>query len=132
MKQFLVVLALAAAPLHAAPDRPLSPAEFEAMVTGKTFTYSLSGTPYGAEEYHENRRVTWTFLDGKCQEGEWYVSGEQICFLYETIPGEQCWTFYMSGGRLTARFGNDPAATAIYETAQDNEPLMCLGPEIGV
>ncbi len=132
MKQFLVAFALAATPLHAAQDRPISPAEFEAMVTGKTFTYSVGGTPYGAEEYHQNRRVTWTFLDGECQEGEWFVSGEQICFVYEAIEGEQCWTFYMNGGRLTATFGSDPEATTLYETAQDNEPLMCLGPKIGV
>ena len=132
MTKFLVALVLAAAPAHAAAERPISPAEFEAIVTGKTYSYSLGGTAYGAEEYHRNRRVTWTFLDGECQEGEWYVAGEQICFVYENIEGDQCWTFYMSGGTLTARFGNEPAATTLYETSQTDEPLMCPGPKVGV
>ncbi len=132
MKWSLLVFALAAQPVLAAAERPMSPAEFEAMVTGKTFTYSVGGQAYGAEEYHSNRRVTWTFLDGECQMGEWYVAGEQICFVYENIESHQCWTFFMSGGRLKAQFGDDPEATTLYETAQSSEPLMCLGPEVGV
>ena len=131
MIRSIAALTLAAVPAFAAAERPMSPAEFEAMVTGKTFTYSVDGQAYGAEEYHKNRRVTWTFLDGECQDGTWYVSGEQICFAYEKIETHQCWTFYMSGGQLSARFGDDAEATALYETAQNKEPLMCLGPEIG-
>ncbi|MEM9972444.1 MAG: hypothetical protein AAF762_15300, partial [Pseudomonadota bacterium] len=119
-------------PVHAAAERPVSPAEFEAIVTGKTYTYSVEGTPYGAEEYLDNRRVKWTFLDGECQDGEWYVSGEQICFVYEHIETHQCWMFFMDGNRMMARYAGDPAATTLYETAQSDEPLMCLGPKIGV
>lgn len=110
----------------------LTPQEFEARVTGKTMTYSSGGAPYGAEEYLENRRVRWSFLDGECQDGHWYVSGEQICFVYDDIPGPQCWQFFSSGSRLMARFENDPAQTELYETARAEEPLMCLGPKIGV
>ena len=76
--------------------------------------------------------MRWSYLDGECHEGEWYVAGDQICFVYDEIPGPQCWQFYLRGGRLMARFEDDPAATELYETAQDNEPLYCLGPKIGV
>lgn len=101
-------------------------------MTGKTLTYSTGGAAYGAEEYLEDRRVRWTFLDGECQEGRWYVSGDQICFVYEDIPEPQCWQFYASGPRLMARFENDPMQTELYETSRQDEPLMCLGPKVGV
>lgn len=115
-----------------AQDVPLSAQAFEAFVLGKTFTYASDGAAYGAEEYLEGRRVRWSFLDGDCQEGEWYVSGDQICFVYDEIPAPQCWQFYLRSGRLLARFENDPEATELYETSQENEPLLCLGPEVGV
>ena len=102
------------------------------MVTGKTFAYSTGGAAYGAEEYFDDRRVRWTFLDGYCQDGEWYVSNDQICFTYEEIEAPQCWQFYMRGGRLMARYENNPISTEIYETSRKNEPLLCLGPKIGV
>lgn len=106
--------------------------EFEARVTGKTLTYSSAGTAYGMEEYFNGRRVRWSFLDGDCQEGRWYDSGQQICFVYEDIPEPQCWQFYASDGRLLARFENDPGQTELYETSKSSEPLICPGPKIGV
>lgn len=115
-----------------AADQPVSPSEFEAMVTGKTFAYSTGGAAYGAEEYLDDRRVRWSFLDGYCQDGEWYVSDGQICFIYEEIGAPQCWQFYLHSGRLMARFENDPMATELYETSRQDEPLLCLGPRIGV
>lgn len=115
-----------------AAERPISPEEFERMVTGKTYAYANGNATYGAETYFENRRVRWSFLDGECTDGEWYVSGEQICFVYEDIPSPQCWKFYMRGSRLTARFQNDPTATELYETQQQDEPLYCKGPDVGV
>ena len=119
-------------PAAASAETPLTPGEFEARVTGKTLTYSSGGTPYGAEQYFEGRRVRWTFLDGECQDGRWFVSGDQICFVYEDIPEPQCWQFYAEGSRLLARFENDPAQTELYETARQDGPLMCLGPKVGV
>lgn len=102
------------------------------MVTGKTYSYSLGGDAYGAEEYLDNRRVRWTFLDGECFEGEWYAAGEQICFVYETIPDPQCWHFFVRAGELSARFAGQSVATDLFETAPSDEPLYCLGPKIGV
>lgn len=116
----------------AAADRPVTPEEFERLVTGKTYSYANGSATYGAETYFDNRRVRWSFLDGECTDGEWYVAGEQICFVYDDIPDPQCWQFYMRGGRLTARFQNDPTATELYETQQRDEPLYCKGPDVGV
>jgi hypothetical protein len=131
MRNLFLSILFVAAPAFAA-DVPLSPQAFEAMVMGKTFSYSTGGAPYGAEEYLDDRRVRWSFLDGECQDGEWYVSGDQICFLYESIEAPQCWKFYLRNDRLMARFENDPMATELYETNRQNEPLLCLGPKIGV
>ncbi len=110
----------------------MTAAEFERLVTGKTFSYANGQSVYGAETYFDNRRVRWSFLDGDCSEGEWYVANEQICFIYENIPSPQCWEFYMRDGRLTAKFEGDPQATELYETEQRDEPLYCKGPDVGV
>lgn len=111
---------------------PMSAADFEAYVTGKTLYYGQSGQAYGAEIYHENRRVTWSFLDGECKEGLWYDEGDNICFVYEDRPDAQCWTFERGAGGLIARFENDPSSETLYEAQDLDEELICLGPKIGV
>jgi hypothetical protein len=122
---------LALFPLAAQAQSPLTPEEFEARVTGRTLTYSADGMAYGAEEYLEGRRVRWSYLDGECQDGRWYVSGQQICFIYEGIAGPQCWQFYSRDGQIMARFENDPVQTELYETSKTDEALYCLGPKVG-
>ncbi len=107
-------------------------AEFDAYTRGKTFYFGANGAAYGAEEYLEDRRVRWSFLDGKCQEGYWYEEDGLICFVYENRSEPQCWSFERTPEGLVARFRNDPAQTTLYEVEATNEPLMCLGPEIGV
>lgn len=115
-----------------ATDRPVSPEEFERLVTGRTLSYATNGVAFGAEDYLSNRRVRWSFLDGECTEGKWYALEEQICFVYDDIPAPQCWQFFMQGDQLTAKFTSDPTASQVYQTADQEEPLMCLGPEVGV
>lgn len=110
----------------------MSAAEFEAYTQGKTLYYGQSGAPYGAEVYHEDRRVQWSFLDGRCKEGRWYEAGGLICFVYEDNPTPQCWSFTESPSGLVARFENDPTQTELYEAQEQNDPLLCLGPEVGV
>ena len=127
-----VLSVLLLAPLPAAAETPMSAAEFEAYVTGRTLTYASRGVPFGIEEYRKGRRVLWSFLDGRCEEGEWYAAGDMICFVYETYPEHQCWTFHLRDEGLFARFQNDPGATELYETRQSSEPMQCLGPEVGV
>lgn len=127
----ILLLALAPA-LAAAGENPIGAEEFERIVTGKTFSYAAGGVAYGAEDYLEDRRVRWSFLDGECTEGTWYVSGEQICFVYDDIPGPQCWLFYLRGGRLTAEFAGASGGSELYETSREEEPLYCKGPRVGV
>lgn len=128
-KALAFALALVAVP--AVAETPLTAEEFDAYTTGRTLTYSLGGLAFGIEEYRPNRRVRWSFLDGDCDEGEWYPVGEMICFAYDSYPEPQCWTFYRRNGGLVALFQNDPDATELYETRNSPEPLQCLGPRVG-
>lgn len=130
MKQLALAVLLCAAPLQA--QSLMSAEEFDAYTRGKTFYYGSLGAPYGAEEYLDDRRVRWSFLDGKCQEGVWYQEGALICFVYDNHPEPQCWSFERSADGLIARFENDPDQTELYEVEQSAEPLMCLGPDVGV
>ena len=122
--------ALLAAPAWSA--EPMSASEFEAYVTGKTLYFGLGGEAYGVEEYLPDRQVRWSFLDGKCKDGFWYEESSQICFVYEDNPRPQCWSFFREGSGLRAVFENDPENTTLYEAQQNDEPMLCLGPEIGV
>lgn len=111
----------------------MSAEEFDRFTRGKTFFYGVNGLSYGAEEYLQNRRVIWTFLDGTCQNGFWYEDNGMICFEYERLEERQCWTFRESaGGGLIARFGDDPEELELYEVERSPEPLECPGPDVGV
>jgi hypothetical protein len=130
MRILAVILAFVAAP--ALSQETMSAEAFDAYTKGKTFTYGSAGAPYGREQYFPNRRVRWSFLDGRCQEGEWYEQGDLICFVYETEPGPQCWSFQRGKGGLIARFENDPAMEELYEVERSDKPLSCMGPDVGV
>lgn len=118
-------------PVLAQSGPPLSAEAFDAYTRGQTFTYGTGAQPYGAEEYLDNRRVRWSFLDGQCQDGSWYEENGMICFVYDDNPDPQCWTFYQGPGGIVARFEDDPTQTTLYEITRSPEPLMCLGPEVG-
>jgi len=132
MLRTVLTLCLFCAASAAAAAESMTAAEFDAYTRGKTFYYGADGAPYGAEEYLPNRRVRWTFLDGKCQEGVWYEDDGLICFVYENQPEPQCWSFTRAPGGLNARFENDPEQTELYEVRRTEEPLLCPGPEVGV
>ena len=132
---FAIVLALTIALLTALPAQaqPLMTAEeFDSYTLGKTLFYGRSGAPYGAEIYHENRRVQWSFLDGECKEGRWYEEAGMICFVYEDNPTPQCWTFEQTDRGLRALFNGREDSTELYEAEQTDDPMTCLGPEVGV
>ncbi|WP_319826397.1 hypothetical protein [Thalassovita sp.] len=128
--RYAILALLIAAP--AVAESPMTAQEFDAYTRGKTFYYAESGEPYGGEEYLDRRRVRWSFLDGKCKDGTWYEDAGHICFVYEDNPAPQCWTFYDRPGGLVARFENNPSTTILYETRKTDEPMLCLGPEVGV
>ncbi|MCR8546524.1 hypothetical protein M4578_01685 [Salipiger sp. P9] len=125
-----VLLSLLPLPLLAA--QPMSAEEFERYVLGKTLYFGYDGSAYGVEEYLPDRQVRWSFLDGKCKDGFWYEEAGMICFVYDDQPAPQCWSFFREGGGLRAIFENDPENTVLYEARQDDAPMMCLGPEVGV
>lgn len=111
---------------------PMSAARFDAYTRGKTLFYGSGGEAYGVEKYLPNRRVLWSFLDGRCQYGDWYPQGDQICFVYESIDIPQCWRFTLGPDGLRAQFEDEPEETQLYETHEINAEMICLGPEVGV
>ena len=130
LRSLLVFLALSGA---AVAEPAMTAEEFEAYATGKTLYFGVLGEAYGGEEYLEGRRVRWSFLDGQCKEGVWYQAGEEICFVYEDAPdAPQCWRFTQSSTGLIASFESTPGYDELYEVEQADEPLLCLGPEVGV
>jgi len=131
MKKLMLVLGLMlAAPVAA--QTTMSAAEFDAYTKGKTLFYGSEGAPYGAEVYHEDRRVQWSFLDGECKEGSWYEDAGLICFVYEDRQDPQCWSFTKGPRGLIARFENNPETNELYEAQDVGEEMLCLGPKIGV
>ena len=132
MMRALLFVALMASALPAPAQTPLSPEEFDAHTSGHTLTFSADGTPYGIEQYFEGRRVRWSFLDGDCRDGRWYAEGPAICFVYEDGIGPQCWLFFRDGDGLSARVIGDDDGPVLYETRTVDEPLVCMGPEVGV
>ncbi|SMX49617.1 hypothetical protein [Maliponia aquimaris] len=132
MKRILAFALTCLTTLPALAAEPMSAADFENYVTGKTLYFGLNGDAYGVEEYLPDRQVRWSFLDGKCKEGFWYEEAGQICFVYEDNPEPQCWSFFREGARLRAVFENDPASTVLYEAQQNDDPMLCYGPDVGV
>jgi len=134
MTRLLLPLLAALAGLPAAAQTPMTAEEFDAYSRGKTFYYGSMGEAYGVERYLDDRRVTWSFLDGQCSDGIWYEQNGMICFEYDSTPdpGPQCWTFFMGPQGLVAQFEGDPSQTTLYEVENADEPMTCLGPEVGV
>ncbi|MCI2399334.1 hypothetical protein [Aliiroseovarius subalbicans] len=130
MRHLCLALLLTALPAQAEPG--MSGAEFEAYATGKTLIYGFAGAPFGGEEYLENRRVLWSFLDGDCKDGHWYEEAGNICFVYEDTPEPQCWSFHRRGDGVVAQFENNPEYIELYQVEITDQPLLCLGPEVGV
>lgn len=130
MKSPLAALALTCSTVSALAA-PMDGAEFEAYTTGKTLYFSEGGQAYGAERYLPNRKVEWSFLDGRCKSGAWYAEGRAICFVYEDRPDPQCWEFEQTGRGLKATFLGDGQTTELYEAQQSDEPMYCMGPDVG-
>ena len=127
----LILIGLSATQVEA--QSSMSADAFDSYTQGKTLFYGNGGEAYGVERYMSDRRVVWSFLDGRCKEGQWYEEAGQICFVYDDRPNDpQCWTFEQHSGGLVARFENDPISTPLYEARDMNEEMLCYGPEVGV
>lgn len=133
MRLLLILLAfITTLPQTGRAVEPMGAEEFDRYTQGKTLFYGFDGTAYGVERYLPGRRVIWSFLDGRCQEGIWYEEAGQICFVYEDNSQPQCWSFMLTPEGLNARFQNDPQATELYESGDVDDEMICLGPEVGV
>lgn len=132
MIPFACAISILALPVGSAAQTRLDGAAFDRYTQGKTLFYGFDGQSYGVERYLPNRKVIWSFLDGKCQEGFWYERGEHICFLYENGNDPQCWTFSLGGNGLIAQFEGDPQQTELYEAQDLGEEMICYGPDVGV
>lgn len=128
----LICATLPALAQETEPRPAMTGAEFEAYATGRTLTFAAGGTVFGTEQYLPGRRVIWAFTDDICKEGIWYEDGDMICFAYEDPSAPQCWKFWRDGTGLRAQFEGDPAGTELSEVAQSDQPLRCLGPDVGV
>ncbi|WP_309664769.1 hypothetical protein [Tabrizicola sp.] len=126
------LLAFLLLPLPALAETPMTAAEFDAYVTGKTLTYSQFGTIFGTEEYLPGRKVRWAFTEDICQYGTWYEEAGNICFVYEYDPTPHCWRFWQEGDGLKALSVNDAPGSELSEVAQTDQPLSCAGPDVGV
>ena len=132
-RSFVAALCLTCLSLPLAAQTPMTAAEFEAYVTGRTLTFGFEGQAYGVEEFRPGRRTTWAFMGEDCREGHWFDRDEQICFIYDDMPAqEHCWIFWRGENGLNARFMSEEDGTELYEVQQSARPLMCLGPEVGV
>lgn len=130
----IAILLTLLVPTTAPAQAPMDAEAFERYTEGKTLTYSANGLDYGAEEYRAGRRVRWAFLGGDCRAGRWFPRDDAICFVYDAPEGglPQCWHFFEEGTGLRAVFLDDEDSPPLYETRSSDEPLVCLGPDVGV
>ena len=131
MRLLVTLILLFCAQAKRAQDA-MNATEFEALTKGKTFHFRQDGNVYGAESYLNNRHVRWSFFDGTCLFGHWFVKEGYICFDYGADLELQCWTFRKTNEGFRAEFYQKSGQNDIYEAYPVNEPLQCLGPKIGV
>ena len=111
---------------------PLDDAGFDARTLGRTIHYNSYGAPYGVEEYLPDHKVKWIFAEGQCKMGEWFQSGDQICFTYQDEPDLQCWIFSDQPQGLMAWFNGAMTDEPLVSQAETNQPLDCEMIDVGV
>jgi len=110
----------------------MTPERFAEFTQDSTVYFTRFGQPYGAEQYLSGKRVIWTFFDGTCQRGVWFGANDEICFQYDGQERPLCWYFFDDGEEQRARVvGDDPEGDLVV-AGQDQEPLICPGPDVGV
>lgn len=120
----LAVCLILAAPLQA--QEAMTAAEFDAYVTGRTITFRTQTNPaYGIERYLPGRRVMWSTFGGTCQYGVWFESKGDICFRYDGIGENQCWTMFDDAAGLRGVYTTRPDTTVIHEVTGREDALIC-------
>lgn len=130
MKRIFLLAALATSP--ALSETKMTEERFDTFSKNSTVYFSRFGAPYGAEQYLSDKRVIWTFMDGTCQRGVWFAERDEICFLYEGQANALCWYFFDDGAEKRARVVGDPPEEDLVVVGQDDKPLICPGPDVGV
>ena len=126
----ILIALLCLAPPAMAQDI-VTPQQFEEISTNKTLYFDSGNQFHGAEQYFPNRKVTWKFANGECDQGYWYTEGDAICFSYDQNPTPQCWHFMQDGDRFLARLlGADPANDVELKFV-NTEELLCEAPYLG-
>jgi hypothetical protein len=126
----LIALALNTAPALA--QTPMTADEFDAFATGKTLEFLRDGAVFGTEAYLPDRSVLLASEgEGDCLKGRWYDKGGLICFAYDDLPGEHCWTIWATndGLRTLPSFASPTDTPRIIHEAAS--PLACATPYIG-
>ena len=122
MRVILFIIALASPALA---EAPMTGAEFDAYVTGKTLSYGNAGdATFGVEMYMTGKRVIWSVTPGICANGVWYESKGDICFRYDGDAEPKCWAVYAEGDGLRAVYTTRPDTTVIFETVDEVVPLI--------
>jgi len=110
--------------------------QFKRYTEGRVIFFDWQGAPYGAERYLPGQRVIWSFLDGRCIDGEWYAqdgdTGTEICFIYEDRQTAQCWSYQIDTSGLSVTMDRDGPPLTLTEHHDPQEDMICLGPEVGV
>ena len=119
-------------PLPAWAERVMTAAEFDDYATGKTIDYADDFSIWGREQYLPDRRVRFSFTDDECRFGTWYDQGDQICFVYDNDPEPKCWIYFTDGKNVTTIYQTDGPGGRVSTARPTKEPLVCLGPEVGV
>jgi len=128
-KYLIILVALLGTPTRA--QDAMTGAEFDAYATGRTLSFGTLGDPsYGVEQYSEGGKVIWSPEPGQCVEGVWFEKNGNICFLYENDPEEKCWKIYRTENGIRAIFTTRPGTSAIFESQDNPQPLMCPGPDL--
>ena len=126
--RILIALLCLATPIQA--QDIVTPQQFEEISTNKTLYFDSGNQFHGAEQYFPNRKVTWKFANGECDQGYWYTEGDVICFSYNQNPTPQCWNFLQDGDRFLARLVGAPANVLELKFV-NTEELLCEAPYLG-
>ena len=129
MRAALLVLSLAS-PGFAEP--PMTASEFDAFATGKTLEFSNESRVFGIEDYLPGRKVRWAATGDVCKLGEWFPAGDAICFTYDGLPEQHCWTIWHEGDHLAARNLLDEPGRLPRQITLADAPVACTGPDVGV
>ena len=129
MLRFILILALW--PFAAAAEDRVTAQAFDAMTRGRTVVYSFDGAFHGMERHLGDRRVEWAFSDGTCHAGRWYEENDNICFIYESLDGPQCWTFLSAPGGFLATYVDEAGPGTTYSAKLSDARMTCEGPMVG-